>query len=79
MIGKRSGVPTQILVEQPKPMATHCKGHSSVAIKSLTKDGTILHDVMGTVGEICVLVKYSTKREKVLGSIVETTDEGFEE
>ena len=50
-----------------------------MAIKSLTKDCTILRDVMGTVGEICVLVKYSAKREKVLGSIVETIDEGFEE
>ena len=26
---------------------------------------------MGTVGEICLLVKYSPKREKMLGSLVE--------
>ena len=68
MIGKRSRVSTQILAEQPKSMATHCHGHSlSLAIKSLTKDCTILHDVMGTVGKICVLVKYSSKQKKDAG------------
>ena len=68
MMGKRSVVSTQILAEQPKAMATHSQGHSlSLAIKSITKDCTILRDVMGNVGEICVLVKYSFKREKMLG------------
>ena len=68
MIGKRSRVSTQILAEQPKSMATHCHGHSlSLAIKSLTKVCTILHDVMGTLGKICVLVKYSSKQEKDAG------------
>ena len=67
MMRKRSGVSTQILTEQPKAMATHWQGHSlSLAIKSLTKDFTNLRDVMGTVCEICVLLKYSPKREKML-------------
>ena len=65
MMGKRSGVSTQISAEQPKAMTTHCQGHSlSLAIKSLTKDCTILRNTLVTVGEICVLVKYSQKREK---------------
>ena len=34
---------------------------------------------MGNVGEICVLVKYSSKQEKILGSIVENTEREFEE
>ena len=32
--------------------------------RSLTKDCKILRETMGTVGEICVLVKYFPKREK---------------
>ena len=42
-----------------------------MTIKSLTKDCTILCDAMGTVGEICVLIEYSPKRKKMLGSIVQ--------
>ena len=67
MMGKRSLVSTQTLAEKPKAIATNCQGHSlSLAIKSLTnhsltKGCTIIHDVTGTVGEICVLVKYSPK------------------
>ena len=34
---------------------------------------------MGTVGEICLLVKYSPKREKMLGSLVEIIEREFEE
>ena len=79
MMGKRSRVSTQILADQSKAMATHCQGHSlSLAIKSLTKYCTNLHDVKGTVGEICVLVKYSPKREKLLGSTVENIEGEFE-
>ena len=80
MMWKRSGVSTQILSEQPKAMASHCQVYSlSLAIKSLTKDCTVLRDVMGTVGEICMLVKYSAKQEKMLGSIVENIEAEFEE
>ena len=50
-----------------------------LAIKSLTKDSTIFRDVMGTVGDICVLYKYPPKREKMLGSIVENIEGEFEE
>ena len=58
MMGKHSGVSTKISEEQPKAIATHCQGHSlSLAVKSLTKECPILRDTMGTVGEICVLVK----------------------
>ena len=73
MMGKRSGVSTQILAEQLKAMTTCC-----LAIKSLKQDCTILRDVMGTVGKICVLVKYSLKREKMLGSIVENKEGEFD-
>ena len=79
MVEKRSRVFMQILTEQPIAMATHFQWNSlSLAIKSLTKDCTILLDVMGTVGEIWVCVKYPPKREKMLVSIVENIEGEFE-
>ena len=71
MMAKRSRISTQIRTEQPKAVATHCQEHFlSLAIKLLTKNCTILRDIIGTVGEICVLLKYSLKREKMVGSMV---------
>ena len=70
MMGKKSGVATQIAKEQPKAIPTHCHGHSlSLAVKDLTSSCNVLSNTMDTVGEICVLVKYSPKREKILGSL----------
>ena len=78
MMGKKSGVATRILAEQPKAIVTHCLGHSlSLAVKDLTAFCKILGDTMGTVGEICVLVKYSPKREKMLGRIRENIEGEF--
>ena len=75
MMGKHSGVATQILAEQAKAIATHCFGHSlSLAVKSLTSDCNILRCTMGTVGEICILVKYSPKREQLLGKLSENIE-----
>ena len=70
MMGKKSGVATVILQEQPKAIKLHCLGHSlSLSVKSLTSECPILRDSMGTAGEICILVKYSPKREKMLGNL----------
>ena len=75
MMGTRSGVSTIITEEQPKTIATHCQGHSlSLAVKSLTKECQILRDTMGNAGKICVLVKYSPKREKLLGKLSENIE-----
>ena len=72
MRGKKSGVSTQILAEQPKAVAIHRQEHSlSLSVKSVTKECDILHDVMSVVGEICVLVKFSPKREHLLGKITD--------
>lgn len=79
MFGKKSGVSTQILTLQPKALATHCYGHSlSLAVKDLTSCCKILRDTMSTVGEICVLIKYSPKREKMLG-MMSSNIEGIED
>ena len=57
MLGQHSDVATQILAEEPKAV--------------LTSNCNILKDIMSTAGEICILFKYSSKREKILGKIVE--------
>ena len=68
MLGKKTGVGTRILSLQPKALVTHCNGHSlSLSVKDLTSTCKILGDTMGTVGEITVQVKYSPKRERMLG------------
>ena len=77
MMGKRSGVSTQILVGQPKVMALSA---------TLSKSGNqITHERLynsswcnGDLGERYVLVKYSPRREKMLESIVENIEEEFE-
>ena len=75
MLGKKSGVATQILTLQPTAFVTHCHGHSlSLAVKFLTSSCKIIDDTMGIVGEICILIKYSPKREKMLGSLAENIE-----
>ena len=40
MLGRKSGVATQITNIQPKPIATHCHAHSlSLAVKDVTAMG----------------------------------------
>ena len=43
-------------------------------MKDLTSDCKLLGDTIGTVGEITVLVKFSPKREKMLGDINENVE-----
>ena len=75
MLGPKSGVAKQIKDEQPKALETHCHGHTlSLSVKDTTKSSKLLNNVMGTVGEITKLVKYSPKREKILGSINENIE-----
>ena len=64
MMGKKSGVSTHILAEQPKAVDIHCQRHSlRMEVKPMTNEGDILHNVISVVGEICVLVKVLPKRE----------------
>ena len=53
-----------------------------MSVKDLTQESKILKETMGTVGEICILVKYSPKREILLGEIqsnIKEITEGEEE
>ena len=82
MLGKKSGVAAQLKSIQPKAKETHYHGHSlNLSGKDVTQESRTLKDKMGTVGEICILMKYSPKRENLLGEIqsnIEGINEGEE-
>ena len=70
MLGKKSGVATRIQQVQPKAFATHCHCHSlSLSVKASTKGCDVLDNTMNTSKEVVTLIKYSPKREKILGAI----------
>ena len=69
MLGRNSGVAALIKQIQQKALATHCHGHSlNLSVKDLTSQTHILNNTIGTVGEMCILVKFSSKREMILGN-----------
>ena len=75
MLGKKSGAAAQIKLLQPKAVESHCQGPSlSLSVKDTTKASRLLGNVMGTVAEITTLVKYSPKREQLLGSVKENIE-----
>ena len=68
MKGKKSGGAVQTKNLQPLANYTHCHAHSfSLSVKDVTKSVKILRDAMGVSEEIIVLIKYSAKRENLLG------------
>ena len=70
MLGKKSGVAVQIKNLQPLANYTHCHTHSlSLSVKDVTKPVKIFRDAMGVSEEIIVLIKYSPKRENLLGQL----------
>ena len=54
---------------QPKAHYTHCHGHS-ISL-SVTKQRKMLRKTMSAAEEILMLMKYSPKRENILGCIKE--------
>ena len=69
MFGKNTSVSVQIAAEQPKALSIHCQGHSlNLGIKTVMTNSKQMKDVMGTVTEIILSVKYSPKKEN-LGNI----------
>ena len=63
MVGKKSGATSQILAIQLKSLLTHCFWHSlSLSIKDLTSHCKILGNVMGTIMETIVLVKFGPEK-----------------
>ena len=80
MLSIKSAVAAKILNEMPKALPTHCNAHSlSLSIKSTCQNVNILNDMIGTFCKICVLVKYSPKRENMLGEIKSNLDADIDE
>ena len=76
MLGQKSGVVKRIQDLQPKAHVTHCHGHSlSLSVKDTTKNCKLLSNTMDAVKETVTLIKFSPKREKLLGDIKENLEE----
>ena len=78
MMGKRSGVAKKILECQPKAHPTHCYAHSfRLSDKDATSHCKILSDIMGNTNEVVQMIKFSPKRDTILGSLkqISTTKE----
>ena len=70
MMGRKTGVGKRIQDLQPKAYLTHCHGHSlSLSVKDTTKNCKLLSDTMDTAKGIVSLLKFSPKRESLLGEI----------
>ena len=64
----KPGVVKRIQDLQPKAYPTHCHGHPlSLSVKDTTKNCKLLSDTMDTATEIVSLIKFSPKRENLLG------------
>ena len=69
-VGKMSVVAVELQWLLQKANYTHCHAHFlSFSVKELTKNVKILGDTLGTACEIIILIKYSPKRENLLGNL----------
>lgn len=67
MSGKRSGVATKVLQEEPKAIYTHCYGHSlNLACGDAVKQCKVMRDSLDTTHEITKLIKKSPRRDALL-------------
>jgi len=70
MMGHKTAAAKRIQDLQPKAYPTHCHGHSlSLSAKDTTKNCKLLSDTMDTAKEIVSLIRFSPKRENLLGEI----------
>lgn len=70
MSGKRAGVATQILAENPKAIYIHCHAHSlNLAIQDMVKSSDVVKDCLDISYEITKLIKYIPKSDAKLKAI----------
>ena len=70
MSGKRSGVATQLQMDNPKAVYIHCYGHSvNLAIQDTMKESKPARESLDTVAEICKLISRSPKRNEELEKV----------
>ncbi len=73
MSGRRSGVATRILQEEPRALYTHCYGHSlNLACSDSVKECKVMRDSLDVVQEITKLVKKSPRCDSTLQAIKES-------
>ena len=64
MKGHISGVSTQLLLEEPRAIYTHCYSHSlNLACQDTIRSIRVLKDALDTTFELSKLLKYSSKRK----------------
>ena len=70
MSGRRSGVATQILHEEPRATYLHCMGHSlNLAVQDTCRSIKVMSDTFDTLLEISKAMKYSAKKKAMLLSL----------
>ncbi len=70
MLGRRSGVATCILQEEPRALYAHCYGHSlNLACSDSVKECKVMRDSLDVVQEITKLVKKSPRHDSTLQAI----------
>ena len=76
MKGRRKGLKTCILKDNPKATYVHCYGHSlQLAVQDATKASQIIQDSLDLCSEIANLIRKSSKRTAVLTSLKEAIKE----
>ena len=72
MSGRRSGVATQIQMEEPRAIYLHCMGHSlNLAVQDTCRSVKIMSDTFDTVLGLSKTLKYSSKKKAMLVSLKE--------
>lgn len=67
MSGRRSGVATQILQEEPRALYLHCMAHClNLAVQDSCRTIKIMSDSFDTVLELSKIFKYSAKKKAML-------------
>ena len=70
MSGRRSGVATQILHEEPRATYLHCMGHSlNLPVQDTCRSIKVMSDMFDTLLEISKAMKYSAKKKAMLLSL----------
>ena len=75
MLGTKTGVATRMQEMQQKAYPTHCHGHSlSLGVKDAVRSCKVLSDTMDTSKKLITLIKYSPKRENLLGEVKDNVE-----
>ena len=70
MKGKRNGLKTLILNENPKAVYIHCYAHSlQLAVSDSVKQLKPLREVLGLCSEVAKLIRKSPKRTSTLNAL----------